>query len=80
VRVLSDIKNLRLRFLYSHKSLYLRKVDNSLYTRNLILHAIIFFPGGIEGEINLNLKSQTTYKIRDALLLTKKDEILFQFF
>ena len=80
VRVLSSIRILRLRSLYSRKFLYLRRVDSSFNTRDLIFHAIIFFPNKIEGEISLNLKSKTTYKIENALLLTKRDEILFQFF
>ncbi len=57
VRVLSSIRILRLRSLYSRKFLYLRRVDSSFNTRDLIFHAIIFFPSGIEGEMSLNLRS-----------------------
>ncbi len=57
MRVLSDIRGLRLRFFYNYKLLCLRRIDSSLNTRDLIFHAITFFPGGIEGEISLNLRS-----------------------
>ncbi len=80
MRVLSDIRVLRLRSLCSRKSLYLRTVDSSFNERDLIFHAMIFFPGGIEGEMSLNFRSQAIYKIEDVLLFIKRGKILFQFF
>ncbi len=56
MRVLSGIRGLRLLFFYNYKFLCLRRVDSSFNTRDLIFHAIIFLPGGIEGEISLNLR------------------------
>jgi len=77
VRVFSDIRDLKLRSLYNRKFLYLKRIDNSFNTRGLIIYAIIFLPGGIKNEINLNLRLQITYKIGDMLFFIKKSKVLF---